>query len=95
MIIDLDLYKVNKPFIRDWLIIHKNRSIRDAISILSNALNCPCLVTAFYISELAGWSEDVIECIKGQKEYYRYEDVINMPANCPESIRMLFPSGSL
>lgn len=83
MIEDLDLYKVQKPHAQRWFIEKGNGDIDNAISILAIMTSCPCIVTTYWIGEVAGWPIEIRYAIDRLTEFYGYEKILNIPDSCP------------
>lgn len=84
MTIDLDRYIVNKDFIQQYYCEHKEENIVRMISKLSNITLCPCIVVAYWVGDASNWPQEVIDCIKRLKVFYRYDEVLNKPKGSPE-----------
>lgn len=82
MTVDLNTYKVNKDFIQKWYKSNRNRDVTYVISLLSCSTFVPCIVVAFYIGEVNGWSKEVTECIDRLTKFYSY-DILNKPDSYP------------
>lgn len=84
MIIDLDLYAVNKRFVQEWF--EKNKESYDlgyCISNLAIMTMCPVIVIAYWIGDLTGWPPEVITKIERLKEFYGYTHISNKPPGSP------------
>jgi hypothetical protein len=82
MIIDLNKYLINKEIIQRWY-LDKGGDPRKLISVLASATMVPCIVIAYYIGEIDGWSPEIRHSIDSLTKFYGYTEILNKPANCP------------
>lgn len=83
MIEDLDTYKVQKPHAQRWFLEKGNGDVDRSISTIAIMTSCPCIVTAYWIGEVNGWSPEVKEAIDRLMDFYGYEKILNIPDSCP------------
>lgn len=83
MIVDLNHYLVNKPFIQEWHKDHGKGNPGLTVSILSPATHCPCIVMAFYLSETVGFIPEMVDMIQKLIDFYHYTEINHQPENSP------------
>jgi len=83
VVLDIELYRINKKFIHSYYENHKDEDIYKIISSLSVSTMVPCVAVAYYIGEISGWPEEVIDTIKRLTKFYGYSKIINVPDGCP------------
>jgi hypothetical protein len=84
MIVDLNKYTVNKKPIQDWYRNNKdNAPIGLMVSSMAVSTMCPCIVVAFYIGEVSGWPQEILESIERLTKFYDYTEVIGKPESYP------------
>lgn len=83
MIVDLERYSLSKKLVQDWFLSQKIKDINSAVPILACSTLIPCIVIAFYIGEVDGWSPEILRKIKVLTEFYGYKEIINKPAGYP------------
>lgn len=83
MIVDLNHYLVNKPFIQNWYAEHGKDNPREVVSLFAPATHCPVIVLAFYISESVGFIPELVLQIESLIKFYGYTQIKNQPENSP------------
>jgi hypothetical protein len=83
MVLDVELYRINRKFIHSYYEDHKDEDINRMISSLSVSTMVPCICVAYYVGEVSGWPEEVIETIKRLTKFCGYSKIINVPDGCP------------
>jgi hypothetical protein len=83
VILDIDRYSANKEFIQDYYRGHKDEPLTRMIALLSTSTMVPCVVVSYYVGEVAGWPEEVVDSIKRLTEFYDYDDILNKPEGSP------------
>lgn len=83
MIVDIEKYALNRPFIRTWIEQNRNIDLKKAIGILASSIGVPCIVVAYYLGEVSGWPLEIEESIQTYMKFYRYDEVLNIPKDCP------------
>ena len=85
MILDLNLYLINKPFIQEWYASHKdtNKDITTVVSMWASALSCPCLVLAFYLAETEGFTPALVKNMDSLIKFYDYRVILGQSSNSP------------
>lgn len=83
MIVDLNHYLVNRPFIQKW---HADNGVDDpglTVAVLSPVTHCPCIVMAFYLSETVGFIPEMVDLIQTLIDFYGYKEINHQPENSP------------
>lgn len=83
MTIDLSRYDINKKFIQNWFLTQGKGSVHNSVPILACSLLVPCIVVAFYIGEIDGWSPEILRKIEVLKDFYGYKEITNKPESYP------------
>lgn len=73
MKIDLDLYRSNVGFIRHYFSENQTESKELYIGLLATATSVPCIVIAYYIGEMYGFTPELSESIAVITKFYGYE----------------------
>lgn len=82
MKIYLDRYVVGKKTMQEWY-LKQHMGICECISLISVTTHIPVIVCAFYIGEVAGWPEEVLETIERLKKSYGYTEIVGIPEGFP------------
>jgi hypothetical protein len=82
MVADLDRYIVQKDVIQRWYLRDKGDPSK-LLSPIANATMVPCIVIAYYIGEIDGWSPEIRRSIESLMKFYGYTEIQNKPDNCP------------
>lgn len=80
MILDLEKYKVNRPFIKRYF-KEKGGDPVYAICLIAATIQCPIIALSFYLAEDIGFTPEIIKTIQGQID--RGYVVVNQPENSP------------
>ena len=83
MEIDLNLYRHYGPFVRDWYSRNTNLGVSWTISILSASTFCPCIATAFFLTEELGFTPELIKSINILIDCYGYKKIIGQQKGSP------------
>lgn len=84
MRVDVDSYKLNKPFVRQWYEKHKvDYTPSKSIAILAVSTMVPCIVIAYWIGEITNWPPEIICSIERLMLFYGYTEILNKPAGAP------------
>lgn len=82
MRIDLDKYSINKEFIQRWY-LESGEPTGYAVAMMAQATLVPCIVVAYYIGEVSGWTPELLRHIEVLKTFYGYTEIVNKPAGAP------------
>jgi len=82
MVVDLDKYRINRRFIHEWFIDNAEGDVNAAISILAQATMCPCIVVAYFLGEVTGWTPELARHIETLRKFYGYTEIRNKPEGC-------------
>lgn len=83
MIIDVDQYKVNKPFVQRWFLEKGNGDIGNSVSLMAITTGVRCIDVAFWIGEVTNWHPDTLQLIDILTKYYGYTEIKNKPERMP------------
>lgn len=88
MKVDIELYKINREPIQNWYLNNKSgvKSPSETASLMACASHTPVIVCCFYIGEIDGWSEDILESIQRLINFYGYKEIENIPEGYPGKI---------
>jgi hypothetical protein len=82
MIVDLNRYKVQKDIIQRWY-LKDGGDPSKLLAPIANSTMVPCIVIAFYIGEVDGWSPEIRRSIDSLTKFYGYTEIQGKPDNCP------------
>ena len=74
---------VNKKYVQDWWIRNGKMDLNEAVSIMANATMVPCINVAYWLAEADGWSQHGKNRVDSISKFYGYEEILNIPENCP------------
>lgn len=83
MKINLDHYKLSKKFIQEWFLLKSRDNPEYAVSLLSISTHVPCIVVAFYIGEINGWTKEILDIIERLIIFYKYTEILGIPDEFP------------
>jgi hypothetical protein len=84
MRIDIDSYKLNKWFVRQWWEKNKREyTPGKAVSTLAVSTMVPCVVIAYWIGELTEWPPEMVVHVKTLMDFYGYTKILNKPPGSP------------
>jgi hypothetical protein len=83
VVVNLDYYKTNKQFVVDWFLGHKEMDINAIISSMAVSTSCPCIVVAYWVAEVNGYTPEVLHTIQSLKDFYGYDKIVGVPDSCP------------
>ncbi len=76
MIVDLSHYRVNMPAVQRFCDLRLgDLGVERCMTELAITTSCPCIVIAFYIGELYGFTDEVNRIIKRLTEFYGYTEI--------------------
>lgn len=73
MILELDRYRINIPYIK--AIIDRDGFSHHTVAMVSATLGVPVVAVYHYVGELYGFTDDIHDKIKKLVEFYRYEEI--------------------
>lgn len=80
---NLNHYITAKAEIQEWYLRQRGRSGPECISIIASSTHVPAIVCAFFIGEISGWPEDVLDNIETLYKTYSYVGVVGIPESYP------------
>lgn len=83
MTIDLNTYSINKDYIQSWFRTKGGGDVNYSISMLSSMTMVPCIVVAYWIGEVDGWSPKTLAAIARLTYFYGYTNVLSKPEGAP------------
>lgn len=83
MVLDLNIYAINRPYVQKWHRDNPHIGVSDVISILSCATHCPCAALAFYIAEDIGYNEGLVKLIDMFIKFYDYKAILGQSEGSP------------
>ena len=87
MRVDLDIYAINRQFIKNWYQSCIDRGaevdIGKGISICAASTHCPCIAMAFYLSEELGFTKELTNTIDNLIKFYDYTEITGQKTNSP------------
>jgi hypothetical protein len=83
MEIDIDKYQASEQYVKTTFINTCTGDLQFAISVLSAACHCPCIVVAIWVGECTNWCQESQIIIKKLKDFYGYTKILNKPDGCP------------
>lgn len=83
MTIDLSTYSINKDYIQSWFLKKGAGDVNYSISMLSSMTMVPCIVIAYWIGEIDGWSPASVRAITRFIDFYGYTSVLSKPEGAP------------
>lgn len=84
MRINLETYKLSKKFIQETYISRYKNDLDFGISFLSAVTYVPVIVCAFYIGEVDGWSDKILNIIDRMTDFYGYKEILGIPESYPD-----------
>jgi len=76
MKIELSKYRINKPYIQEWVTVKKPDDIAHTASSLAIILSCPVIVVYHYLGEVLGFNEEILGSIERLKKFYQITEVV-------------------
>lgn len=83
MKVDITKYEANKAAIQRWYRSKGQGNLVDFIPMVSCSTMVPCIVVAFYLAEIIGFTPDMISYIQSLIAFYGYTQIVGKPDNCP------------
>lgn len=73
MIIDVEAYRLNKPFFIQFYLDHQSEPIDYIASMLASVTHVPCYVVYYYLGEELGFTPEIVSSMNSLKRFYGYE----------------------
>lgn len=83
MKIDLNIYTVNRKFMRDWIARNPHHELVSGISLIAPSIHCPNLVLTFYAAEIVGFTPELVKSIEGLIHDYHVTEISNQLPGSP------------
>lgn len=83
MRIDLETYSARREYIHSMYESKYKGDTNRAIGSLAAITMVPCIVIAFYLAEIEGFTPDLIKSINSLIDFYGYSEIQNKPENSP------------
>lgn len=83
MVIDLNKYAINRPFIQQQYDKEPTRDVVWTVSMWAACTHCPCIVLAFYIAEHIGYTKELVNTIDHLIKDYGYTEILNQLPGSP------------
>lgn len=80
---NLNHYSTAKKEVQAWFLRQEGRDIVQCISVISVATHIPAIVCAFWIGEVSGWTQPVMDNIQTLIKCYNYKDIGGIPDSYP------------
>lgn len=80
---NLNLYLNTKKDIQDLILKQKGVDIIEAFSLVAVATHTPAIVCAFYIGEITGWPQEILDNIQTLIKTYGYINIEGIPESYP------------
>lgn len=78
MILKLNDYIIQKPYIKLWLDGKPDWKYEDEVGPLALATGCPIILVSHYIGQLYGYTEEINNKIKRDMLFYNVETVLDI-----------------
>jgi hypothetical protein len=85
MRIDINRYKGAKATTQRWYINKDNKIPDEDATMMGVVTHTPIIVIAFWIGEVDGWSNEILDLIDLMVKTYRYDTILNIPEGYPGS----------
>jgi hypothetical protein len=83
MRVDLEHFQLVKVGLQRTFVAQNDRDVERAISVVSASTHVPVIVVAFFVGELLGWSDEVVEIIGRLKKSCNCTEVLGIPTDFP------------
>lgn len=83
MKINVNDYILSKRAIQQFYLKFGNNDPVGTVAVAATSTMVPCIVTAFYIGEVSGWTEKLLAHINMLIKFYGYTKIEGMPESYP------------
>lgn len=80
---NIDHYQSTKKEIQEWYLRQVGMEVVYCISLISASSHVPAIACAFFIGEVAGWPQEVLDNIETLIKCYSYTNIKGVPDSFP------------
>lgn len=88
MKIDINKYRSSKEIVQRWYLTKGNDDLNQAIPTAACFTGIPCLVIIFYLADILGWDDFLVDRANSLIDFYGYTEILNKPDGCPKEIKI-------
>lgn len=68
---------------QEWFLRQDGRNVVECVSMIACSTHIPAIVCAFWIGEVSGWPQQILDNIETLYETYSYVEILGIPESYP------------